>query len=521
MLIGVIAEELLLPVAGQLASVVIDDDIFPQAAIYVPGFLLPGLSVDGDVTYGSLITNTGSPILYVGLLNDTDAIFDFTRDHADAIVPALFQSDDAFYQATIPAALGLQLLVDADRFYSPQTAFNLTSAAVASDDDIHAQIFQYGTTWHTLSASFIDADLFRRPDVSWPVVSAALLDTDIFYAPDQTNYLRPGALASDETFFAAAIGEQIRPAFVTDIEQFFDPSIPAPIAPVTLTAGLAVDSDSLISPIIFIPGSGLVTDLYSDTDVFFSPSITLAPLTPALFSDTDSFFTSSIRMFLLPNLLTDSDTIAAPAIGAAPPTFVNATTTSGATSGTSLSSPLVTSRTTGNLLVALIQTQGGPKTFSVGGGWTIGGTQADSTMSSAWAWRYVDGTEAAPSFTWTTSAACHTKMFQFTNVASSSATGAFASTSGTGTAVSQTGITTTLDNSLVLAFLFARTQQTSVSGITLGSYSATGTSFSDSFLTDIGGRTTVAASGGVSPTLAATLTVSSLWHTHLVEIKRR
>ena len=220
MLVGVIAEELLLPVEGRLASVVIDSDIFPQAAIYVPGFLLPGLSLDGDVTYGIFITNTGAPILYGSLVNDLDTVYSFTSSHADAIVPALFQSDDRFYQATIPAALGLQLLVDVDRFYGPQTAFNLTSAAVASDDNIHPQIFQYGTTWQTLSASVVDADLFRRPDVSWPVVSAALVDADVFYAPDQTNYLRPGALASTDAILSAAIGAQIRPAFVADTDQF-------------------------------------------------------------------------------------------------------------------------------------------------------------------------------------------------------------------------------------------------------------------------------------------------------------
>jgi hypothetical protein len=519
MLEGVIAEELLLPVEGRRPSVVIDGDIFPQATIYVPGFLLPGYFIDGEFIYGILITNTASPILYGSLVTDTDTIFDFTRSHDDAIAPTLFQSDDVFYEARIPAALGLQLLVDTDRFYGPQTAFNLTSAAVVSDDNIRAQIFQYGTTWRMLSASVVDADLFLRPDVSWPVLSAALVDADIFYAPDQTNYLLPSALAISDTFFSATLAQPLRPGFVADTEQFFGPSIPAPIAPVMLTAGLVVDSDDLVPPIISRPGD-LVTAPYDDTDVFLSPSVGFAPLAPALFSDSDSFLGPSIRMFLLPDLLTDSDSFNAPAIAAGPPTFVNATTTSGATSGTSGSATLVTSRVTGNLLIALIETQGGPKTFSVGGGWTIGGTQADSTMSSAWAWRYVDGSEAAPSFTWTGSNAWHSKMLQFHNVASTSAPGAFASTSGTGTAVSQSGITTSLDNSRVLALLFARTAQTGVAGIGLGSYSVIGTPFSDSFLTDIQGSTTVAASGGVSPTLSTTLTVSSVWHTHLVELKR-
>jgi hypothetical protein len=521
MLVGVIAEELLLPVEGRRPSVFIDNDIFPQAVIYVPGFLLPGLFIDGDFTYEILITNTSAPILYASLVTDTDIIFGSTGSHVDAIVPALFQSDDRFYQATTPAALGLQLIVDNDRFYSPQTAFNFVSAAVTSDDNIRSQIFQYGTTWRTLSASVVDTDLFLRPDLSWPVVSAALVDADIFYAPDQTNYLRPGALASGDTFFSAALGQPLRPGFVADTEQFFGPSIPAPIAPVTLTVGLVVDSDSLIQPIVFRAGD-LVTAPYSDTDVFFSPSVGLAPLTPALFSDTDSFLGPSIRMFLLPNLLTDSETIAAPTIAIVnnPPTFVNAVATTGNTAGTSGSPTLVGSRANGNLLIALIQVQAGPKTFSVGGGWTIGGTQADTTMSSAWAWRYVDGSEAAPTFSWTTSNAWHAKMLQFHNVKSTSAPGAFASTSSTGTAVSQSGITTSLDNSMVLALLFARTQQTSVAGIGLGSYSVIGTPFSDSFLTDIQGQTTVSANGGVSPTLSTTLTVSSLWHTHLVEIQR-
>jgi hypothetical protein len=289
MLAGVIAEELLLPVEGRLASIVIDSDIFPQAAIYIPGFLLPGFFVDGDVTYGILITNTGAPILYASFVTDTDIIFDFTRSHDDAIVPALFQSDDRFYQATTPAALGLQLLVDVDRFYGPQTAFKLTSAAVASDDNIRAQIFQYGTTWRTLSASVVDADLFLRPDVSWPTVSAALVDADIFHAPDLPYYLRP-VVVSDEAIFTAGVGREVRPGFVTDAEQFFVPSIPAPIAPVTLTAGSVVDVDSLFAPTILQPGI-LAAPLYSDTDVFLTPTITTGAVTivPSLFADTDTF----------------------------------------------------------------------------------------------------------------------------------------------------------------------------------------------------------------------------------------
>jgi 2-hydroxychromene-2-carboxylate isomerase len=519
MLEGVIAEELLLP--ATVAPTLFDLELFPSAAVtlFGTGGIAPAFYIDSDVVYSPIIN--AFDLAPQSVVIDTDTIFDFTSSHVDAIVPALFQSDDAFYEARIPAALGLQLLVDVDRFYGAQTAFSLTSAAVASDDNIRAQIVQHGTTWRTLSASFVDADLFIRPDVSWPVVSAAFIDADVFYAPDQTNYLRPGALASTDAIFSAGLGQPLRPGFIADTEQFFGPSIPAPIAPVTLATGLVVDSDSLISPIVFIAG-GLVTALYSDTDVFFSPSVTLAPLAPALFSEADSFFGPSIRMFLLPVLLSDSETIAAPAIAIVdnPPTFVNAVATTGNTAGTSGSPTLVTSRTTGNLLIALIQVQAGPKTFSVGGGWTIGGTQADTTMSSAWAWRYVDGSEAAPTFSWTTSNAWHAKMLQFHNVASTSAPGAFASTSGTGTAVSQGGITTTLDESMVMALLFARTQQTSVAGIGLGSYSVVGTPFSDSFLTDIEGQTTVAASGGVSPTLSTTLTVSSVWHTHLVEIKR-
>ena len=302
MLVGVIAEELLASAAGPITSAVIDSDIFPQAAIYVPGFLLPGLFVDGDITYGILITNTGAPVLYVSLVDDTDTIYDFTRDHADAIVPALFQSDDAFYQATTPAALGLQLVVDVDRFYSPRNAFNFESAVVVSDDDIHAQIFQYGTTWRTLSASIVDADLFIRPDVSWPVLSAAVADADIFHAPDLPYYLRPSAI-SDEAIFTAGVGRQVRPGFITDTEQFFDPTIVPPIAPVTLPPGLVVDIDSLFAPTVLQPGI-LVAQLYSDTDVFLTPTITTGAVT------------------IVPSLFTDTDTFAAPHITTPPATFI-------------------------------------------------------------------------------------------------------------------------------------------------------------------------------------------------------
>jgi hypothetical protein len=290
MLEGVIAEELLLPTT--VAPVLLDADFFPSAVVSFPGVLLPSLYLDIETffslgVFGGVNTFSLSP---QSVVTDADVIFAFTGSHVDAIAPALFQSSDVFYQATTPAALGLQLLVDTDRFYGAQNTFNLGSAVVASDDNIRAQIFQYGTTWRTLSASVVDADLFLRPDVSWPVVSAALVDADIFYAPNLPYYLRPGALASDDAIFTAGIGRQVLPGFVTDTEQFFGPSIPAPIAPVTLPPGLVVDIDNLIPPTVLQPGI-LVAPLYSDTDVFLTPTITTGAVSivPSLFTDTDIF----------------------------------------------------------------------------------------------------------------------------------------------------------------------------------------------------------------------------------------
>jgi hypothetical protein len=116
------------------------------------------------------------------------------------------------------------------------------------------------------------------------------------------------------------------------------------------------------------------------------------------------------------------------------------------------------SRVNGNLLLAYIHTaRTGGVTFSIGSGWTIpAGLHNNSANSSAAiAWRYVDGTEADPSFTLSSSVFWDCQVFQYSGVQAvtpigntNNATGIASST------ITGASITSTQDNSTLVYMLF-------------------------------------------------------------------
>jgi len=136
---------------------------------------------------------------------------------------------------------------------------------------------------------------------------------------------------------------------------------------------------------------------------------------PPLVSAPDVIYPAGIGQ-VLPGPMIDTDVFFTPALEMTPG-FVNSPVTNG-TAGVASGGPtLVGSRVNGNVLIAWIMTLagtgGGGKTFSVGGGWTIGDQQQDANTSAAWAWRLIDGTEAAPTFTWSGACSYHARMYQF------------------------------------------------------------------------------------------------------------
>jgi hypothetical protein len=278
----------------------------------------------------------------------------------------------------------------------------------------------------------------------------------------------------------------VLPARVQDIDVFFTPPTIAVAPPQTITPFAAV----------------------LEVDVFFAPHIFVA-VGPALFSDADSFYTATFT-------------------GVPAPRFVNAGTHASAISGTDttfggLNATLPASIVAGNLLLSFVLVSGrASTTFSISSGWTIGdqvclgATFADAT-AMAWAWKIATSSETQPVWSWTTgNAQWHMQNWQVTNNDPTSPIGATAHNSAqTSTAFNVSGLTTTLDNSLVEGLMGTYSNQAMPMP---AGYSAR-FALNDSSGSDRGVDQSLAASGATSANLAATLT-STTWIGMLFEIKR-
>lgn len=140
------------------------------------------------------------------------------------------------------------------------------------------------------------------------------------------------------------------------------------------------------------------------------------------------------------------------------PTFVSiGTLASSTTSSTSGTPALPASRVNGNVLIAWVEINGS-KTFAlssgaISNGWNLYGTQITGNVSQAFAWRIVDGNEAACVFTWTPGHAFQAICFQYTGNDTTSPIGNVDTNTGSTTIQGTIGAFASRANSGVVAII--------------------------------------------------------------------
>ena len=137
------------------------------------------------------------------------------------------------------------------------------------------------------------------------------------------------------------------------------------------------------------------------------------------------------------------------------PSYLNAGTYLNTASATSMSPALPTGRVNGNILIATVRHIGTAVMSVGGGGWQALGSQIQNGSAlrvSQW-WRVVDGTEAAPTVSWTGALNASAQIHQYSreNYDTTSPFGTIG-TADVGATATHTSpeITTTRDNSLVI-----------------------------------------------------------------------
>lgn len=141
------------------------------------------------------------------------------------------------------------------------------------------------------------------------------------------------------------------------------------------------------------------------------------------------------------------------------PSYLNVGTRSQSAGATSLSPALPASRTNGNILFARVHSKNNATHSISGTGWApipgLAQTNSGASFTVSWWYRIVDGTEAAPTISWTGSVACAAQIVQYLrdDFENSSPFG-FVGTPSTGTTSTHTstGQNTTRNNSRVLYF---------------------------------------------------------------------
>lgn len=133
--------------------------------------------------------------------------------------------------------------------------------------------------------------------LSQSLVAGLVTDTD--------NVLSPSIAAAGG--FAT-----LAPALVADADAFYVPAVtPGAVA---LLPALVSDGDTISAPTVSATAFLSPAPVASD-DAFFVPvASNAATLVVALFNDTDTFYAPLLSQFLLPALVADADTVAAPTI---------------------------------------------------------------------------------------------------------------------------------------------------------------------------------------------------------------
>lgn len=178
----------------------------------------------------------------------------------------------------------------------------------------------------------------------------------------------------------------------------------------------------------------------------------------------------------------------------AAPSYLNVGTSAVSAGATSRTPALPASRTNGNILIAVVGSKNNATHSISGSGWASLASQTNSGTGwtvSYW-WRVVDGTEAAPTISWTGSVACFGQIVQYTRQNSDTAAPfGTIGTAGTGTGATHTstGFNSTRNNSLII-YLDAAIANTAI---------ATPTNWTERF--DAGSATSVTRFAGGDRTL--------------------
>lgn len=303
MLIGLIAEELLLPEAGSgwSAAPFIDADSFPFATLAVPGFLLlEGQFVEDDVFYEAFVT--AGQGLFPQLFTDSDVIYAAIRGAIiPVLAPALVRDNDLFSSPTVLSnVLGPSLVIDDDLFGGTKkltqgkASINQTVPidSVLDFDTIYGPLIEQPPLNYLLSASIAAGDAFFTPDVCRQLTLAILTDTDVIYATSRFDRLRPSRVFDSDAVFPGSFGG------------------------LGLLPGLPIAADLFFAPTITGATVTLAATLFSDGDTFFIPAISAAVVTAGLVTDTDNFYSPSVSgtLVLIAGIFTDTNTFFAPTV---------------------------------------------------------------------------------------------------------------------------------------------------------------------------------------------------------------
>jgi hypothetical protein len=145
----------------------------------------------------------------------------------------------------------------------------------------------------------------------------------------------------------------------------------------------------------------------------------------------------------------------------AAPTFVNQGALVAVASAATLTPGLPASRVNNNIMISVCLVAATGKTVTTAtAGWTIGDSINSGNVSGAWAWRLVDGTEAAPVWTWTGNAKCAAYILQYTGNATVSPINTSNKASGnSSTTETVAALTTSADQCVIIDCLSADSAQ--------------------------------------------------------------
>lgn len=368
MIVGVIAEELLLGLAVPIDAYV-DPDIFFTPTVRVPGFLLlEGAFNDGDTIYQTYVGAIDNSI-FPPLVAVPDTVYAFATTRSIAIVAPSFTDVDAFYspivlskvlgpqlfidvdvfggvrkitlgKATINQTVPIQNVIDADIIYGPiveragVTIITRQAGIAANLDYVHLSETQSGVA--ALEGSLVQEVAGYTPPLGYlsphivavddaipsagmlgPVSPAFVVDTDVIYAPARLNYVLPGVVSDADVVMAPSFGRQLLPGITIAADVFNGPFFTQPGS-----FAIVIDAAEFIpSPTVAPQGAPVAPSLAVDADAFYPPSVNPA-LVVSRVSPDDLLFTPVVRFGALTPVVSviDPEPVYPPIVGSPPVT---------------------------------------------------------------------------------------------------------------------------------------------------------------------------------------------------------